>query len=122
MEWLDSAGYPTSEALEKVRSWDVGGTSDCADLLKFVGQLWYYPNYFEEKDGVYQISTGGWSGNEDVIGAMYTNVIFNTFCWRAHWRGGHYIYMLPSMRVDVEFVIRRKPGETQPAPQSVTSS
>ena len=108
-EWLDRDGYPTEAAELKVKMWDIGGTEDCRRLLDFVRELWRvgYPNFFEEADGVYEISTGGWSGNESLIGAIHENTIFHVFCWRASRRGGHYVYALPGVRVDVDFTVTR---------------
>lgn len=108
--WLTKEGYPTDEALEKIQNWEIGpGDVDCKDLLDFVEELWYYPNYFNENNGVYEVSTGGWSGNEEIIGALYENFMFSISCILGQRRGGHYVFVLPSVRnkVEITFNIRR---------------
>ncbi len=91
---LDEHGYPTEEALEKIKDWP---DKDMLGLMAFVKELWYYPEWgWNEKDEdkyvSYLISTGGWSGNEDLIGAMKSNHMFWMFCWVQSRRGGHYIF------------------------------
>ena len=90
---IDEHGYPTEEALKKIINWP---DDDMLGLINFVKELWYYPNYWHEDGGNkairYEISTGGWSGNEDLIGAMRSNQIFWMLCWYSSRRGGHYIF------------------------------
>ena len=38
------------------------------------------------------ISTGGWSGNEDLIGAMQNNAMLWIMTWVSSRRGGHYTF------------------------------
>lgn len=78
-------------ALEDIRSMD--GTQ-CAAVMDAARQLWAYPDYFRQPaPGYWEISTGGWSGNEDIIEAMQDNQVF----WSLHWlesrRGGHYKFL-----------------------------
>lgn len=37
-------------------------------------------------------STGGWSGNESIIGAMQKNRMVWNFLWEQSRRGGHYVF------------------------------
>ena len=70
---MDSDGYPTEEELLRVEKWpDV----DAAAWLAYVKTLWHFPDWGwrEEGDRVFA-STGGWSGNEDVIAAMQKNFL-----------------------------------------------
>ena len=96
---LDNDGYPTEETLEKIKSWP--HTDGWEELLEFVKENWYYPEYFNkftyEKTILYHISTGGWSGNEDILSALKSNHLFWMFCWLSSKRGGHY-----------EFEVKRK--------------
>lgn len=67
--YIDSDGYPTERALNKIKNWKFKGEKSCEELFEFIEELWRWPDYFKEEEGIYQISTGGWSGNEDLIGA-----------------------------------------------------
>ena len=80
-------GYPEEHELEKIETWDC---DDFKGMMDFVASLWYYPDYFEQDGGTYRLSTGGWSGNEEIIGAMKQNSIFWLMCWQMSKRGGHY--------------------------------
>lgn len=83
--------YPTDEELEVIKNWDA---NDPKGLLEHVRLFWKYADngYFKVVDGEYRLSTGGWSGNEDIIGALRENHLF----WAMHWfqstRGGHYVF------------------------------
>jgi hypothetical protein len=90
---LDEDGYPTAVALEKIRAWEISGPESVDALWAFVRSLWYYPDYFSPRgNGYWDVSTGGWSGNEDVIVALSENFMFWSLCWYSGRRGGHYVF------------------------------
>lgn len=93
---FDGDGYPTDETLKVIREWDY---NDFAGFVQYLSEAWRYPEYFRvevETDGdsalIINASTGGWSGNEDIIGALRDNVMFWALCWEQSRRGGHYIF------------------------------
>lgn len=103
----DPDGYPTDEELVDIRNWDVGDLPGWFAYIKQAGHYWNMtdPWGWNEEDGVdglghparvYRISTGGWSGNEEIIAAMRDN----TACWHSTWestrRGGHYEFAIPT--------------------------
>ena len=101
-EWLDEDGvYPTEEALEKIRTWPYEDIPGCFEFMK---DIWTYADegYWEEQETEdplferpilqYHISTGGWSGNEDIIRALEKNWIIWHGTWTQSRRGGHYIF------------------------------
>ena len=97
-EWIDGDGYPTEEMLEKIEKWDAGEGS-YNDLMKFIKPHWKYSfegywseNEYEDDGTEYSISTGGWSGNEDIIHALQSNWMFWSLYWMQSRRGGHYIF------------------------------
>lgn len=97
-DYLDEDGYPTDEALEMIRTWN--HDNKFRDLMDFVKNIWWKPEWgwYETVDekghSVYNISTGGWSGNESIIDALQDNYIFWGFCWEQSRRGGHYIFKI----------------------------
>jgi hypothetical protein len=89
----DKDGYPTDEELEIIKTWSIKGLDDFHNLMKYIYELWNYSELaWSQKGNVYQISTMGWSGNEDLIGAMRENMMFWIFYWAQSTRGGHYIF------------------------------
>jgi hypothetical protein len=98
---LDEDGYPTAEALDIVQLWSY---NDPTGWFEFIKQLWNMVEWgWEENEGIhefftdkkvyrYYISTGGWSGNEDVIRAMMKNTMLWSFNWVSSRRGGHYVF------------------------------
>ena len=98
---LDDDGYPTDEALELISNWDV---KDIPGWFAFVQSLWALTQWKIE-DAThditdrpitrYTMSTGGWSGNEDLIGAMQRNWLMWNVTWVQSRRGGHYIFEDP---------------------------
>lgn len=86
---LDEDGYPTEELLERVKKWpyDKGH----AGLMALVRANWNWADMMFSQDGnKYALSTGGWSGNEDLISALQENTFFWVCCWESSRRGGHY--------------------------------
>jgi hypothetical protein len=81
-------GYPTEETLEVIRKWPY---QDWDGLWAYVREVWRYPEYVKGED-VVEISTGGWSGNEEVISALQQNQMFWAMYWHSMTRGGHYVF------------------------------
>jgi len=106
----DQDGYPEEEELERVKNWtasDVKGRIVYKGLVEFLERIWWCPDFgFSTEDGIedsvrerpitiLKLSTGGWSGNEEIIGALRSNFILWSLCWVQSRRGGHYILHLP---------------------------
>lgn len=107
--YLNSDGYPTDSVLGVIESWDPF-EKDPHELMAFIKRLWNYAEWAWNEEEVqddfvmghfrpcidYHISTAGWSGNEDLIGALKNN---KHHFWAIHWkqsnRGGHYIIQIP---------------------------
>lgn len=89
---LDKDGYPTEETLDKIREWDY--KEGYHALMEFVKAIWRYADsgYWWQEENEYTISTGGWSGNEDIIGSLMDNTMFWIMCWYSSKRGGHYVF------------------------------
>lgn len=91
--------YPTDKELTKVRKWafDAPGSFETfMDYVKSIGKYWPRETFGWTREGrVFHVSTGGWSGNEDILDAMGKNWTFWVVCWQEHRRGGHYIFQLP---------------------------
>lgn len=94
--------YPSGQALEFIKNWKGNG----GQLLGLIKPVWRYSDcgYWEEDETEdeftaellirYTISTGGWSGNELLIGAMQANFVFWTLTWYSSRVGGHYVFHL----------------------------
>lgn len=106
---FDDDCYPTDETLETIKNFEVNGDEDCEKLLQMASKVWLYPGYFtkDESTKCWFVSTGGWSGNEDVIRALVKNHVFWALYWKQTRAGGHYIFgsfsnRLVDMRTDFE--------------------
>jgi hypothetical protein len=108
----DDDGYPTEQELERIRSWAKDSAAakeplQFTALMDYLRGIWWMPTWgfhgpHEAKDEFfdtnirrYQLSTGGWSGNEDLIEALQQNFFFWSFCWQSSRRGGHYVFEIP---------------------------
>jgi hypothetical protein len=107
---FDKHGYPTEATLHRIETWPISGTEDMIALLGFVRVAWRYEDWGfrvakrwrRPSKGMaprlrYAISTGGWSGNEDIISALQGNGMFWGLTWRSSRRGGHYAFEVPRM-------------------------
>ncbi len=92
---LDDDGYPTEETLAHIRKWPV---TDLHGLFDYISWAWCYPQFWEEEAvpgfRMIQCSTGGWSGNEDLIGALQENSVAWLLSWYQSTRGGHFVFKL----------------------------
>ena len=91
MKGLEMAEYPTNKELNYIRTWQ--GT-DFHELMAYIRDVWHFADcgYWKQAGNIYYISTGGWSGNEDIIEAMIENTMFWALHWCASERGGHYVF------------------------------
>jgi hypothetical protein len=97
---FDADGYPTQETEETITHWPL--FDGYHSLLAYVARAWKYPDYFSNEGNDYRISTGGWSGNEELISALRQNVAFWAICWQSSARGGHYVFTVPASSIPKE--------------------
>ena len=81
--------YPSEPEIEAIKSWDYKDARGC---FEYIADIWAYPEYFTLDGDKYHISTGGWSGNEEIIGALRSNHMVWITTWEQSRRGGHYIF------------------------------
>ena len=88
--------YPDDKELDKIKNWQ----GESLELMEYIKPMWKYFDcgyWIENKKTPiyhYELSTGGWSGNEDIIGAMMENTLFWIKNWYQSRRGGHYIFKI----------------------------
>lgn len=93
--------YPTEEELKTIIEWHY--EKPYKELMDYVHELWKYAetegSWIEGADGegnkYYRLVTCGWSGNEDLIDALQSNLIFWILCWQKSERGGLYEFKVP---------------------------
>ena len=108
-ELRDSDGYPTQEALDYIKNWSlIWGRGDketntgkyfvegmYEELIEYVRSIWTYNDAINYEDGLLEIHTFGWSGNEEIIEELK-----KTNLWlmkhRATQPGGHYYFKIDS--------------------------
>ena len=98
---LDDEGYPTEEYLEFIKLYK---PDESLPLLAFVSDViqlgWWMPKWGFKLHRKYkgkrklELHTGGWSGNEDVINAIQSNIylthgLMQCVMWK---KGGHYYF------------------------------
>jgi len=90
--------YPSEAELVRIKEWPY---EDPDGWFTFIRGCWWHDDWGWNQEDVpdgydrpvrrYRISTGGWSGNEDIIGAMMENILWN-LTWQSSRRGGHYVF------------------------------
>ena len=102
-EMLDDDGYPTEEWLQFIKSYK---PDESLPLLTFVKMVlvdgWHMSDWGFKLHKKYkgkhklELHTGGWSGNEETIAAIKSNMWLTHFQMRyVMWRtGGHYYFEL----------------------------
>ncbi len=91
---------PPEETITVIAEWPVREFESFAALMGFVEKAWRYPEFFYvDEKGEYHLSTGGWSGNEDLIQAMQGNLVFWGVCWLESRCGGHFKFRLPQRKM-----------------------
>ena len=96
--------YPTDDEIERIKAWPHEDPLGWFAFIKASGYWWPQEVFgWHERDDqdpidkavrVFDISTGGWSGNEDILGAMQDNAVLWLLTWHSTTRGGHYVFMV----------------------------
>jgi len=94
----DENGYPTEKEILTIKNWNVV-EGDVMELVEYVRTKWWQRGWgFTLEDDKLELHTGGWSGNEEIIGALQSNTMFWMFYWEQSKRGGHYYFDLTRYR------------------------
>jgi hypothetical protein len=104
-ELLDEEGYPTTEFLSWLRDLSIDNVMHPHRVLDTIKSAWEYADWGWRKEEAvddfkkpvirYHVSTGGWSGNEEIINALRLNPCFWPLYWHSARRGGHYVFEIP---------------------------
>ena len=98
-DMLDEDGYPTDETLAKIKDWPWDDALGCLDHVR---ALWRYPDWVTKTEvgecHHFRFATGGWSGNEELIGALHSNVMIRCLTWQMSQAGGLHIYHVMPMQ------------------------
>lgn len=102
----DADGYPADSTLEALRVWPI---TDGGGALDFLQAAWHGPEmartdfltahegYVVHDDGgrYLRVTTGGWSGNEDLLGEFELSQAYMV-TWQLSARGGLHIFKYPA--------------------------
>lgn len=107
---LDDEGYPTTETLNQITEFKCTTDLQVVELMDAVGKIWTFGDWGWKKDFKnnsqtyanaesrgetwYYVSTGGWSGNEEIIHALRSNEFFWVLWWYSSRVGGHYEFRI----------------------------
>jgi len=97
----EDAGYPTRAELRKIKNWKM--KDGWIELAKYIQSIWHwgdeYAYFVNEEDHNFELHTGGWSGNEEMVDALKkSSGFFWMFCWVESRRGGHYKFMVKDIK------------------------
>jgi hypothetical protein len=110
---LTEDGYPTDETLERIAN------APAREALELAERAWHWDGWASRRlsDAEHRVvhadadddsgefvrfATGGWSGNESIVGALNENPMVRVMCWQLSARGGLHIYKLPKSSDSVE--------------------
>ncbi len=96
-------GYPTEWTLKMLEQWP---HEDAQGALEFMRKAWNWDDHVsnelkpeeakvvhaDDGDLYFRFATGGWSGNESLIGAFEENIVCYSLTWCASVRGGLHIF------------------------------
>ena len=85
--------YPSDADLNYIRNYKFEKNHSFKPLLNLVQKLWHWSAFITWHIYDVEMDTGGWSGNEDIIGAL-EGTDFWLICWKESRRDGHYKFAL----------------------------
>jgi len=98
---FDEDGYPTEETLKTLENWDF---NKIREVMTFITKAWKYPERAREaRPGLWVFSTGGWSGNESLMGAFQESHAWHMVAWdHIYLPGGLWIFALKGTPAEEE--------------------
>lgn len=89
------AEYPEPEDLDALSFWPMAKAAEWVDTAR---RIWWAGDTLTRRTSrrLY-LSTGGWSGNEDIVGAMRSSPLWS-MCWLSSHRGGHHVLDLTRLK------------------------
>jgi len=84
--------YPDSITIRKVKNWP---WSDFRGMIAFIHPLFGEMGTIRVGRKWIKFATGGWSGNEEIIGAMRANYGLWSLYWESSHRGGLHVFHAP---------------------------
>jgi len=87
----EDGDYPSGEIIYKIIEWP---DNDVMGLIAFIQSIWHWPDMAKLDGNKFELHTGGWSGNEDIVDALM-GTIFWMLCWESSRRGGHFYFEIP---------------------------
>jgi len=113
---MDDEGYPTSEALDYIKNWAIIWGRDenptkvgqffsegkYEELIEYIRSIWVYDS-MDYEDGLLELHTVGWSGNESVIEELRKTKLWLTK-FRCHRTGGHYFFQIEDKGYDWDVI------------------
>lgn len=91
----DEMDEPDDADLKRIEEWDYIAQGGLA-LLEHLRSVWSdYGDVRVKDDDSWEFVTGGWSGNEAMIGALRQNFMAWSQLWESSHRGGLHIFRLP---------------------------
>lgn len=90
---VNNHGYPIEEDIEALRNWS-GPLAEMPAVLNAVAEYLTECGYgsAKKRGGCWRFVTGGWSGCEEVIGAIPP--IVDAVAWESSHRGGLHVYRI----------------------------
>jgi hypothetical protein len=93
---MSGDGYPHPMQVQKIKTWPL---EDGAQVFRYIQNLYRWPHLMTFTQRRVSLSTGGWSGHEEMVDALKRN---HHFIWPISWisstRGGHYVFDLTRLR------------------------
>jgi hypothetical protein len=104
---LNDGGYPTAGALRYISKFPITHRPTF-ELFALIASIWHWGVKPERKKRgedtvMFKLITGGWSGNESIIGALEENRLFWCMCHTAWERGGLFKFEVPGYMWRGEF-------------------
>ena len=94
---LNEDGYPDEASLKEIKEWNITkeGVQGLLDLVEENTHFGDWSFCIKGKHVLWlEYHTGGWSGNEDVIDALRSNLLFFPLYWKKTEVGGHYYFKI----------------------------